>query len=123
MVRCAGAELELPGSLLGGLEIADVCNFDLAVDFVHELILHCRAGRDTIELVYHWTREKNIDTIVNNNLRVPGETNADGSHVQTANGDKYGCGIYAASDISYGRCYGHGAHGALLCLAIPGRVL
>lgn len=121
MVRCASEEIDLP--LVGRWHVADVCNFDLVVGFVNEFFSHYASERKSIELVYHWTHEKNIDAIVNNNLRVPGEMNVDGSTITVANGDKYGRGIYAATDIGYGRRYGQGAPGALLCLALPGHTL
>jgi len=118
MVRTAGQGM-LPSS---PSMATDVCNFDLAVGFVRELSFYCRLGLPEIELVYHWTCERNLSSIVDNNLRVPGDTNADGSRIQTVNGAKYGRGIYAATDLSYGRPYGRGAPGALLCLALPGKV-
>jgi len=56
------------------------------------------------------------------NLRVPGQMNADGSRVITANGERHGRGIYAATEFGYGRPYAQGASEALLCLALPGVV-
>lgn len=113
MVRCAAEDLPT-------IEIMEVCNFDLAVGFVREFLFHFAAGHEKIEVVYHWTREANINTIIDNNLRVPGDVNSDGSRIQTANGERYGRGIYAATDLNYGRHYGRGARGAFLCLALPG---
>lgn len=104
-------------------DFREVCNFDLAVKFIDELLFHCACGRKTIEIVYHWTHEDNVSAIVDNNLRVPGDVNEDGSRVVTANGERYGRGIYAATDFNYGRRYGRGAPVALLCLAIPGLTL
>lgn len=85
------------------------------------LLSALQAKGSNIEIVYHWTREENINTIVENNLRVAGDVNTDGSRIATAHGSVYGRGIYAATNISFGKNFGKGARCALLCLAIPGR--
>lgn len=114
MIECAG--IEIPHDFR-------VCNYDLAVKFIQELLSHCACGRKMIEIVYHWTHKDNVSAIVDNNLRVPGDVNADGSKVVTVNGERYGRGIYAATDFNYGRHYGRGAPVALVCLANPGLIL
>jgi hypothetical protein len=99
----------------------DVCNFDVAIKFVNKLKDCVAQGlwyRCVIELVYHWTREENIQKIIENSLRVPGEANADGSSVTVVNGETYGRGIYAATDLAFGKRFGCGAPCAFLCLAI-----
>merc|ERR1712217_231319 len=105
----------------------EVCNFDVAAAFVRQMqsLAHDEGGAEWAlpEIVYHWTREENIGRIVENNLRVAGQVNSDGSNVGQAHGAVYGHGIYAATDISFGRHYGHGAPCSILCLALPGRVL
>merc|ERR1712050_131578 len=101
----------------------DVCNFDIAVEFVRTLQSpESRYGKPAIEVVYHWTREENVHSIVQNILRLPGDMNLDGSVVSMANGARLGRGIYAAIDFDTGRKYGKGSPYALLCLALPGRV-
>jgi len=86
--------------------------------------MYCQHGAAAAqpEIVYHWTRKEHIHSIVENNLKMPGETNLDGSHVNTAHGSVYGKGIYAATTMSFGERYGHGASSALLCLGLPGIV-
>lgn len=102
----------------------EVCNFDVALQFVNKLC--SMKGRDNkatkLEVVYHWTGEENVQKIVENNLKTPGSTNADGSAVQRLNGEAYGKGIYAATDLNYGKGFGRGLSCAFLCLAIPGHM-
>lgn len=103
----------------------EVCNFDVVVPFVYKMHYMYRqhgAAAAQPEIVYHWTREEHIHSIVENNLKAPGETNLDGSHVNTAHGSVYGKGIYAATNMSFGEKYGHGASSVLLCLGLPGTV-
>ncbi|CAE7942171.1 Camk4, partial [Symbiodinium sp. KB8] len=102
----------------------EICNFDVAVAFVKRL-LELKAEQDAemqLEVVYHWTREENVATIVENNLRPPGSANADGTAVKVLNGEALGRGIYAATNIEFGRSYGFGLSCAFLCLAVPGIV-
>ncbi|CAE7358909.1 Camk4 [Symbiodinium sp. CCMP2456] len=102
----------------------EICNFDVAVAFVKRL-LELKAEQDAemqLEVVYHWTREENVATIVENNLRPPGAANADGTAVKVVNGEALGRGIYAATNIEFGRSYGFGLSCAFLCLAVPGIV-
>jgi len=75
------------------------------------------------ELVYHWTKEENIQKIVENNLRPPGEANLDGSRVDVVNGTAFGRGIYAATNLTFGQQFGNGAPCAFLCLALPGHTI
>lgn len=102
----------------------EVCNFDVALQFVKKLCsMKDRSSKATkLEVVYHWTGEENVQKIVENNLKTPGSTNADGSAVQRLNGDAYGKGIYAATDLNYGKGFGRGLSCAFLCLAIPGHM-
>eukprot|EP00928_Gymnodinium_smaydae_P043347 TRINITY_DN29063_c0_g1_i1.p1 TRINITY_DN29063_c0_g1~~TRINITY_DN29063_c0_g1_i1.p1 ORF type:complete len:653 (+),score=115.54 TRINITY_DN29063_c0_g1_i1:268-1959(+) len=104
----------------------DICNFDVADGFVRQM--HAFGGdgdfpKATAEIVYHWTREENLSSIIDVNLRVAGEPAQDGSRIPRAHGAAHGSGIYAAADIAFGARYGHGATEALLCLALPGNVL
>lgn len=95
----------------------EVGNFDIFLAFVKQM----QAFRvKTIEVVYHWTSAEKVRSIVNNNLRVPGDVNSDGSLVMCANGSAYGPGIYTAVNSEFGRCFGKGAAQVLLCLALPG---
>lgn len=102
----------------------EVSNFDTCARFVRKLQEFVQQyGADigsAMEVVYHWTDPSNIHVIVENSLLVPGESNADGSCVHVANGSRYGTGIYAADNLSFGRTYGRGAQYALLCIALPG---
>jgi len=68
------------------------------------------------KIVYHWTPEKNINLIVDGNLKVP-----DGRNVlhQTDEG-YYGKGVYTSPSADYARSYGHGAKKTIMCLAICG---
>jgi len=104
----------------------DICNFDVAARFVRHMQIFGDEGGlpyASAEVVFHWTREENIASIVENNLRVAGEATADGMRISTAHGAAHGRGIYAATEISYGARYGHGAPCSLLCLALPGKAL
>ena len=70
----------------------EICNFDVAVAFVKRLVelkAHEEAEME-LEVVYHWTREENVATIVENNLRPPGSANADGTAVKVVNGEASG---------------------------------
>lgn len=102
----------------------EVCNFDVALAFVKKLksmqSKTTQSGQ-SLELVYHYTREENVNKIVENNLKVPGTTNADGTRIDVKNGSAYGVGIYAATDMRFGQSYGCGLSCAFMCLAIPGR--
>jgi len=103
----------------------EVCNFDVAVAFVRRLrsIKSTPITAETdLEVVYHWTREENVNKIVENNLRPPGSTNADGSAVRVLNGEVYGRGIYASTNIDFARSFGGGLACAFLCIAFPGRM-
>ena len=96
----------------------EVCNFDVALAFVERL----SSGREEdIEIIFHWTREENVNKIIENNLRAPGERNADGTAVTMLNGKAFGQGIYAATNINFGRSFGCGNPCAFLCLAASGR--
>lgn len=97
----------------------EVCNFDVALSFVKKL-KELKNQTWALELVYHWTREENVNKIVENNLKVPGSTNADGTKVVLKNGAAFGSGIYAATDMNYGAHFGGGLRCAFLCLATPG---
>jgi hypothetical protein len=104
----------------------DICNFDVAARFVRQMHIFGDEGGlpyATAEVVFHWTREANIVSIVENNLRVAGEATDDGMRIPMAHGAVHGRGIYAATEISYGARYGHGAPCSLLCLALPGKAL
>jgi len=102
----------------------EVCNFDVALQFVKRLCsMKERSSKATqLEVVYHWTGEENVQKIIENNLKPPGSTNADGTAVQRLNGEAYGKGIYAATDLMYGKGFGRGLSCAFLCLAIPGHM-
>jgi len=103
----------------------EICNFDVAVPFVRKMLSFCRqlgVAAAQPEIVYHWTKKEHIQSIVENNLKAPGEVNVDGSNVKTVHGAVYGKGIYAATDMSYGKAYGYGTPSALLCLALPGSI-
>lgn len=96
-----------------------VC-WDFAVAFVRKFFQ--LANDRGIELakptvVYHWTPEKNINNIVDANLKVP-----DGRNVlhQTDEG-YYGKGVYTSPDPNYARSYGHGAPKTVMCLALCGK--
>jgi len=69
------------------------------------------------KIVYHWTPKKNIDLIVNGNLKVP-----DGRKVlhQTDTG-YYGKGVYTSPNATYGQAYGHGCDKTIMCMAICGK--
>jgi len=71
----------------------------------------------TPEVVYHWTPEKNLNLIVDGNLKVP-----DGRKVlhQTDQGF-YGKGVYTSPDPNYAKCYGHGCKKTILCMALTGK--
>eukprot|EP00930_Biecheleria_cincta_P036305 TRINITY_DN24907_c0_g1_i1.p1 TRINITY_DN24907_c0_g1~~TRINITY_DN24907_c0_g1_i1.p1 ORF type:complete len:514 (+),score=62.85 TRINITY_DN24907_c0_g1_i1:82-1623(+) len=103
----------------------EVCNFDVALAFVQKLksLQHdIRKGVcDALEIVYHYTREENVQLIVENNLKVPGDRNDDGSEVVVKNGEVYGRGIYAATDLNFAKSFGGGLSCAFMCLAIPGK--
>lgn len=116
MVRTAGKSL--PGTHNTAREI---CNFDVAATFVRKAKEFADNEKTDLEVVYHWTKEDNINLIVENNLQAPGGVNGDGSSVAQAHGAVHGRGIYAATDIAFGREYGRGAPCALLCLALSGR--
>jgi len=99
----------------------DICNFDVVARFVRQM--HDFGNVETAaEIVYHWTREENIGSIEQNNLRVAGEK-VGTTQIPMAHGAVHGQGIYAATDINYGVTYGRGATQALLCLALPGVIL
>lgn len=119
VVACARRSGDkLPGTWQSA---SDVCNFDAAVPFVEEMRrLEARGVNLEIEIVYHWTRAENLASIVDNSLRLPGDANADGSRVAMAHGQRYGRGIYTATELELGRAYGRGAAAALVCLALPG---
>merc|ERR1719323_2104938 len=94
----------------------DICNFDVVARFVrqmHEFVAAVeereRAERAGAEIVYHWTREENIGSIEENNLRVAGEAVGTGAQIRMAHGAVHGNGIYVATDINFGVTYGHGA--------------
>ena len=102
----------------------EICNFDVAVAFINRL---CALQKQTeaescLEVVYHWTREENVQKIVENNLRPPGSTNTDGTTVRVLNGEVLGRGIYASTNVEFGRSFGCGLSCAFLCLAVPGLV-
>lgn len=97
----------------------EVCNFDVALSFINKLH-KLKKKTSALELVYHWTREENVGKIIENNLKTPGSTNADGSKVELKNGAVYGSGIYAATSMNFGAGYGAGLSCAFLCLANPG---
>ncbi|CAK0881121.1 unnamed protein product, partial [Prorocentrum cordatum] len=63
----------------------EVCNFDVAVAFVKKMRSMSEAA-GSLEIVYHYTRGENVHQIVENSLKVPGTTNADGSKVTVKNG-------------------------------------
>lgn len=72
-----------------------------------------------VEVVYHWTPERNFGAIEDAGLRV---ARADAGQVR--NGQRYGEGVYTATQF---RCdenrhggYGEGAARCFLCLAAPG---
>eukprot|EP00928_Gymnodinium_smaydae_P043030 TRINITY_DN28921_c0_g1_i1.p1 TRINITY_DN28921_c0_g1~~TRINITY_DN28921_c0_g1_i1.p1 ORF type:complete len:559 (+),score=82.98 TRINITY_DN28921_c0_g1_i1:87-1763(+) len=122
------AETVSPDAVIARTDQArEVCNFDVALAFVRKL-KSCKDSSSTrenvrpLEIVYHYTREENVDKIVDNNLKVPGSKNADGTKVDVKNGSVYGRGIYAATDMHYGQNFGAGLKCAFMCLAIPGRV-
>jgi hypothetical protein len=115
------AEATIPRT---GDQAREVCNFDVALAFVKKLkALQSKIPKNgqSLEIVYHYTREENVNKIVENNLKVPGSSNADGSKIDVKNGSAYGVGIYAATDMSFGQSYGCGLSCAFMCLAIPGR--
>lgn len=100
----------------------EVCNFDVAMAFVRKAKAFATEEhrRGKIEIVYHYTSEETVQTIVENSLKVPGSSNSDGSVVPLKNGAAYGTGIYTASNIQYGKAYGAGLSCSFLCLALPG---
>eukprot|EP00435_Cladocopium_sp_Y103_P002631 s841_g1.t1 len=65
----------------------EVCNFDVALQFVKleayfSKLCSMKDGSNKatkLEVVYHWTGEENVQKIVENNLKPPGSTNADGT--------------------------------------------
>ena len=80
----------------------EICNFDMAVAFVKRLVelkAHEEAEME-LEVVYHWTREENVATIVENNLRPPGSANADGTAVKVVNGEASGFLILLLTTIT-----------------------
>mmetsp|Transcript_65745 Transcript_65745/g.118456 ORF Transcript_65745/g.118456 Transcript_65745/m.118456 type:complete len:777 (+) Transcript_65745:87-2417(+) len=104
----------------------EVCNFDVAMAFVKNMKAVCqehaqRGSVGRLELVYHYTKEENVQKIVENNLKTPGEKNADGSTIPVANGEVYGRGIYASTDMTFSKSFGVGLNCAFMCLALPGR--
>ncbi|CAK9073689.1 unnamed protein product [Durusdinium trenchii] len=102
----------------------EVCNFDVALEFVKRLrsLKHRSSQSTRLEVVYHWTREENVNKIIENNLKPPGATNADGTQIHVLNGEAFGRGIYASTDVNYGRAYGAGLSCGFLCLAFPGHM-
>jgi len=121
---CRRSALELPDTFDTARE---VCNYDLAVSFTQQMWDFASSSGDSAhaepEIVYHWTNTKNFQSIVNNNLQVAGESNADGSRIAQAHGAVHGRGIYAADNIRFGRGYGGGAPCALLWHLVPCFVL
>jgi len=100
--------------------IPTVVCWDFALAFVRKFfqIANTRGielAKPTI--VYHWTPEKNINLIVDGNLKVP-----DGRNVlhQTDQG-YYGKGVYTSPRVDYAKAYGHGATKTIMCLAICGK--
>jgi len=100
--------------------IPTVVCWDFALAFVRKFfqIANTRGielAKPTI--VYHWTPEKNINLIVDGNLKVP-----DGRNVlhQTDQG-YYGKGVYTSPCVDYAKAYGHGATNTIMCLAICGK--
>lgn len=71
-----------------------------------------------VQVVYHWTPEKNFSSIREHGLVVPGGDSGVGH--QTDEG-YYGRGIYTSPLFDRYIGYGKGAQQAFLCLCLPGR--
>lgn len=100
--------------------IPTVVCWDFAVAFVRKFFKIAKnrgVKLATPTIIYHWTPEKNINLIVDGNLKVP-----DGRNVlhQTDEG-YYGKGVYTSPDPNYGRSYGHGHSKTIMCLAVCGK--
>merc|ERR1712012_1419703 len=97
--------------------MGEVCNFDVALDFAQQLQEFSASHRNTQpEIVYHWTKKENLNSILEHNLRRAGDVNGNGSQIAQAHGAVHGKGIYAADNINFGRSYGKGA--PALCSAL-----
>eukprot|EP00747_Dinoflagellata_sp_TGD_P184021 gnl/TRDRNA2_/TRDRNA2_39325_c0_seq1.p1 gnl/TRDRNA2_/TRDRNA2_39325_c0~~gnl/TRDRNA2_/TRDRNA2_39325_c0_seq1.p1 ORF type:complete len:361 (+),score=55.87 gnl/TRDRNA2_/TRDRNA2_39325_c0_seq1:84-1085(+) len=69
-------------------------------------------------IVYHWTSEKNFESIARTGLRVP----VSASGVAVKHGSSFGVGIYVSPDFRYGEeFFAYGAPAAFMCLALPGK--
>lgn len=122
MAREAGAALESMTWRFSN--VRDACNFDVAVAFVRtvQVLAQQKPELAAVECVYHWTRKENARQIMENSLRVPGEVTADGRLVEVRHRQSYGRGIYAATDLNYGRSFGGKRPCVFLCLAVAGHV-
>eukprot|EP00913_Durusdinium_trenchii_P013736 g12897.t1 len=91
----------------------EVCNFDVALEFVKRLrsLKHRSSQSTRLEVVYHWTREENVNKIIDARMLS-----------SPRNGEAFGRGIYASTDVNYGRAYGAGLSCGFLCLAFPGHM-
>merc|ERR1712113_27451 len=65
---------------------------------------------------------ENARRIMENGLRVPGEVTSDGALVEVRHRESYGRGIYAATDMNFGRSFGGKTPCVFLCLAVAGQV-